>query len=131
MKKFMLFACMLFASVAAAQMTNPRTATITFSPVTTYTDGSVIPVTVSVSYRIYQGVRGSAKTLVATITAPTTTISTGLQPGVEYCFQASAAAGGVESALTNEGCKLMPPLTPSSFTIIVSDLFNRLLKYLS
>lgn len=131
MKTLLLILCMAFVSVAAAQTTNPRTATITFQPVTTYTDGSVIPSTVAVSYRIYQGAKGQTKTIVATITAPTTTISTGLQPGVEYCFQGSANAGGVESALTNESCKLMPPLTPSSFTIIVSDLFKRFLDYLS
>lgn len=131
MKKILFILCMAFVSVAAAQTTNPRTATITFLPVTTYTDGSVIPSTVPVTYRIYQGVKGQAKTIVATITAPTTTINTGLLPGVEYCFQGSANTGGVESALTNEACKLMPPLTPSSFTITVSDLIKRFLEYLS
>ena len=98
----------------------PRTATITFTRPTTYTDGTPIAAATTVTYGVYQGAKGStSKPKVATITSTATTISTGLQPG-ETCWQVSAIANGVESALSNEACKNFAFPAPDVVTITVT-----------
>lgn len=122
--KLLLMAMLLTFAVAlvysAAHAQTARTATITFTRPVTYTDGSVLPAGVSVSYKVYQGAKGStSKTVVGTITSTATTVSTGLQPG-ETCWQVSAVANGVESALSNEGCKTFAFPAPDIVTITVT-----------
>lgn len=92
----------LIGSAAHAQ--EPRTATITFTAPTQYVDGTAIAADTVITYNVYQGARGAQKAQVATITATATTINTGLQPG-ETCWQVAAVAHGVESELSDEGCK--------------------------
>lgn len=97
----------LMASFLAAPVeaqTSARTAMITFTRPTQYTDGTAIAEGTEVTYHVYQGARGTDKPRVATITATATTINTGLQPG-ETCWQVTAIANGVESAMSNEACK--------------------------
>ena len=95
MKKLFL-AALLFSVSALAQ--TPRQAVITYQRPTAYTDGSVLDASVAVSYGVYQGAKGSAKTKIGTITSIQTTITTGLQPG-ETCWEVTAIANGIEGIL--------------------------------
>jgi hypothetical protein len=56
------------------------------------------------SYKLFQGGKGAAKTQVATIDKSPVTINTGLQPG-ETCWELVVVANGVESERSNEACK--------------------------
>lgn len=108
----------LWLGVAHAQ--TARSATITFTRPTQYTDGTTIPTGTAITYNVYQGARGSTtKTRVGTITATATTINSGLQPG-ETCWQVATVANGVESTLSNEGCKTFPWPATESVTITVT-----------
>jgi hypothetical protein len=114
-----LAALFLFFGVAAIAQT-PRTATITFTRPTAYTDGSVVSATTALSYKVFQGAKGStSKALVGTITATNTTISSGLQPG-ETCWQVVVVANGVDSAPSGEACKTFafPPTEAVTITVI-------------
>lgn len=95
-----------------------NTGTINFTPSTQNTDGTAIdgPVT----YNLYQGIKGAAKTKVGTVAATGTTINTGLANGVEYCWEVTAVARGNESARSNEACKSFPFGTPAAVTITVT-----------
>lgn len=104
MKKLLFVLMMLPLSSMAA------TATLTWTAPTLNTDGSTI--TLPLTYKVYGGVQGQAKTVLATVSTLTYTHATAPN-GVTYCYQLSAVAGGVESALTVEGCKAMPPLVPN------------------
>ena len=86
------------------------TANLTWTAPTLNTDGTAI--TAPLSYKVYGGVQGSAKAVLATVSALAYTHSTAPN-GVTYCYQVSAVAGGVESALSAEGCKVMPPAVPN------------------
>jgi Kef-type K+ transport system membrane component KefB len=105
-------------TVAHAQTT--RSASITFTRPAQYTDGSVIASNAAISYRVYQGLKGQAKTQVATITATATTINTGLAAGSEYCWEVTAVINDVESARSNEACKAFAFPTPETVTITVT-----------
>lgn len=113
---FGAFLLMAYASTASAQTT--RTATISLERPTKYTDNTDIPASAAISYRVYQGARGQAKTLVGTITSTSTTINSGLQAGQEYCWEVTAVAGGEESARSNEACKSFR--VPVTVTITVT-----------
>lgn len=113
----LLVACLfLLAGVAFAQSAN--TATIEFTAPTKRLDNSTI--TGPLSYKVYQGIKGQAKTAVGTITTTSSTITTGLVGGSEYCWQVSASEGtGPESALSNEACKAfaLAGVTPVTITV--------------
>jgi hypothetical protein len=92
----------------------------TLTAPTQYTDGTTIASSAAISYRVYQGAKGStSKALVGTITSTSTTINSGLQAGQEYCWQVTAVINGVESAQSNEGCKSFAFPTPNAVTITV------------
>lgn len=116
MKKLIPLLIGLLAA-GAAQAQASRTATITFAKPTQYVDGTPIAAAAVVTYHVYQGTRGSTKTRVGTITATATTISSGLQPG-ETCWQVTAVANGVESAMSNEGCRVFP--FPATESVIIT-----------
>jgi hypothetical protein len=107
----------LLAGVSIAQQA--RTATISFTKPVQYVDGTAIAASTVVTYNVYQGAKGATKTKVATITGTATTINTGLQPG-ETCWQVTAVANGVESALSNEGCKTFAWPATEAVTITVT-----------
>ena len=113
----LLFAgLLLLAAAAFAQTAN--TATIEFTAPTKRLDNTTI--TGPLSYKVYQGIKGQAKASVGTITATTSTITTGLVGGTEYCWQVSATEGtGPESALSNEACKAfaLAGVTPVTITV--------------
>jgi hypothetical protein len=107
----------LWYAIANAQ--TARTATITFTRPTHYVDGTPIPAGTVLTYKVLQGARGSTnKPQVATITATATTINSGLQPG-ETCWQLITVANGVDSAVSNEGCKTFawPATEPVTITV--------------
>lgn len=87
------------------------TATLTWTAPTQYTDGSPIG-TAPITYRVYGGVQGQTKTLIATVSALTYQ-HTGAPDGVTYCYQLTAVVNSQESARSTEGCKVMPPLVPN------------------
>lgn len=119
----LILAILLLAMAAAFAQTPPtNTATITFSAPTARSDG--VSIVGALSYRVYQGVGpGTTKTLVGTITTTTSTITTGLLGGVNYCWQVTAteAAPGanIESVRSNEACKSFPAggLNPVTITV--------------
>lgn len=118
MKNLILIILIALPFAVVAQTT--RTATVTFTRPTAYVDGTPIATGTTVTYNVYQGARGStSKARVATITATATTINTGLQPG-ETCWQISAVANGVESALSNEACKTFAWPATEAVTITVT-----------
>lgn len=117
-RAFLLLLVLLgFAGMAFAQPA-PNTATITFAAPTARVDGT--PISGALTYKVYQGISGQAKAAVGTISATTSTITTGLLGGTTYCWQVSALEGGTnESALSNEACKTFPPSPPQTVTITV------------
>ncbi len=119
MKRFQFcFGLILLALSAQAQ--SVPSATISFTAPTTYTDGTPIVAGTVITYGVWQGLKGATKVRVATITSTSTTISTGLLPGSEYCWTVTAIINGVGSAQSNEACKLMPFPTPSPIVITVT-----------
>src|SRR5687767_13360218 len=115
--RYLAITLLLLSAVASAQ--TPRSATITFSRPTKYTDGTDIATGTALSYKVLQGAKGTAKTVVGTITATATTINAGLQPG-ETCWQIIVVANGVESAASNEACKTFPFPSTEAVTITVT-----------
>ncbi len=107
------------SALLAAQARAAEPAVISFSAPTKYTTGEDIPAGTAISYGIFQGKKGEPKVRVATVTDTTATISTGLVPGVEYCFTATAIIAGVGSAQSAEACKLTPQLVPQTVVITV------------
>lgn len=107
---------MFFGTVYAQQA---RTATITFTAPTTRTDGTNIAGTLS--YEVWQGLKGGTKALAGTINNVTTTITTGLQGGREYCWHVIAVEAGnpSKSAPSNEACKAFDLSGPNVVTITV------------
>lgn len=123
-----IFSCaLLLVFVAFAAQAQPaaaaNTATITFTAPTARTDGSAIAGTLS--YKVYQGVKGQAKAVVGTISTTSSTINAGLLGGTEYCWQVSVtetidpAVSGPESPLSNEDCKAFAAagVTPVTITV--------------
>lgn len=111
----LLIAGSMAAYKASAQA--PRTATISFTAPTRYTDGTSIASGTTITYGVYQALKGQPKTRVATITATSTTVSTGLQAS-EYCWHVTAIIGGTESDPSEEKCKSF--LKPETVTITVT-----------
>lgn len=112
----------LFALPAMAQAA-PPTATITWVPATTRTDGTTI--TGPVTFNLYRGVGngGEAAAPYQTgLTGTTFTDTVGLLNGTTECYQMTEVetATGLESARTNEACKTFPaspPSAPTSLTV--------------
>lgn len=97
-------------------------AVLTFTIPTLRSDGTSIPAA-AISYNIYQGLKGQAKTKVGTVTTNTTTLTTGLLSNTQYCWQVTAFETAVgassESVMSNEGCKTMPAAAVGTVTLTV------------
>ena len=111
----------LLASMLAASMPvlAANQVELAWTAVSSYADGTPLPSGTAVSYNVYQGVCGAAKTKVASLTAVTTTLTAGLANGSEYCWQVSSTANGMESGLSNEVRKAFPfppPAAPTGLT---------------
>lgn len=107
-----------FFGPVLAQTVPSRTATISFSPPTTYTDGTVIEAGTSITYKLYQGVKGQPKAFVRAFSASGEVVKTGLVPGATNCFEVTAVVGQAESAHSNEGCKDISAAGPTSAVVI-------------
>jgi hypothetical protein len=112
---FFAFALLAFSAHAAP------TATLTWIAPTTYSDGTPIPSTVTLTYNIYQGTSATTLVQVATgVTALTNAISTGLTDGQTYYFAVTAVANGLEGAKSNVGSKTFPAVAPGTVTLTVT-----------
>ncbi len=107
------------SALLATQARAAEPAVISFTAPTKYTTGEDITVGTAISYGIFQGLKGQPKVRVATVAETTTTITTGLLPGKEYCFTATAIIAGVGSDQSAEACKLIPALVPGTVVITV------------
>lgn len=130
MKNLWLLA-LLALLIAPALATAQTTAELSWTPPARYLDGpGGTPGTAidpkSLTYNVFQGAQGSAKTKagntapgVATYSVP----AAALPVGTTQCWQVSAvSAGGTESGLSNEACKAVPwptPAAPSAVTVII------------
>lgn len=112
-----LIASLLLLGSYAAYAAN--TATITFTAPTKRVDGSSI--TGALSYEVWQGIKGQAKTKVGTITATNTTVSSGLLGGNEYCWHVVAIEAGnpKPSDPSSDGCKAFELAEPQTVVITV------------
>lgn len=113
-----LIVSLLYYGTTYAQQA--RTATITFTAPTTRTDGTNIAGTLS--YEVWQGLKGGTKALAGTINNTSATITTGLQGGREYCWHVIAVEAGnpIKSAPSNESCKAFDLSGPNVVTITVN-----------
>lgn len=103
--------------VALAQTPPVREAKLSWSPVTTATDNSLIT---GVTYNIYQGAKGATKAKIKSGVTAVIFTASALPPG-ETCFNVSAqtAANG-EGGVSSEACKSLPfsaPNEPATLTV--------------
>ena len=112
---FLFIVTALVALSASAQ----NQATISYTRPTTYANGTALDAATAVTYNLYQGIKGQAKTKVATISAVSNTVNTGLASGQTYCWSVSAIANGIEGDLSLEACKTFPFGKPGTVTITV------------
>src|SRR5690606_17138125 len=103
----LLGALIMVGAGGVVQAEEARIATITFDAPLKDVDGTDIAPGTVITYKLYQGSRGSEKAHVADIDGSPVVVDTGLKPG-ETCWQVSAVANGVESDLSNEACKTFP-----------------------
>jgi hypothetical protein len=115
------FACLALSLIALPGLAQTApTATLTWSAPTTYSDGTAIPSTVTVTYNIYQGTSATTLTKVAAgVTAVTDSITTGLADGTTYYWAVTAVAGGLEGAQSNVASKVFASVAPGVVTLTV------------
>jgi len=109
--RLLTLALACLASTTYAQAANQSV--LTWTAPTTYTDGTPLPAS-GLGYKVYRGVKGATKTVIASPTSTTYTDTTGLNQGTTVCYQVSATLGTQESALSTEACKTFPQAAPSS-----------------
>ena len=119
MKRSVAFAAGIIGIILANQAQAVEPTIISFTAPTTYTDGSAIASGTAISYNVMQAPKGATLVKVATITTTSTTITTGIVPGTEYCFGVTAVIAGQESGPSGTVCKLTPQLVPSAVVITV------------
>lgn len=114
-----LLTLLLAATIAVAQAAGPS-ATLTWVPPTTNTDGT--PITGALTFNVYQGPTGAESTtpVQTGLSGTSATITAGLADGTTVCFKVTAVEGGQESAKSNEACKTFPAATPNSPTLTVN-----------
>lgn len=115
--KFTVFCYLLFSLLISPAYADP--AVLSFQAPTTYEDGSTITPGTVITFNAYQGLQGQTLVKVATFTATTTTITTGLTPGSTFCFAVTAVANGQESVKSNLQCKLSAFPLPSPVVLTV------------
>lgn len=105
-------------------------ASITFTPPTTNTDGSGL--TLPLTYNLYQSsVSGAEVKVVTALKGSPVSVTTGLTPRTTYYWKMTAVdAGGNESALSNEVCKVFPASVPGAITITISQLAQSIGRFL-
>ena len=109
-----LLALILFSLMAVTVWSvTPTTVTVSWTPPTTYTDGSSIAAGTPITYNVYTGAAG-AETRAATVNINSYVFSSATLSGV-VCIKVSSVVAGVESAPTPERCVTvaMLPKTPA------------------
>jgi hypothetical protein len=115
---------LLGSTLATAQTIPSNVANLSWKAVTVYDDFAVIvdPVT----YNVYAGVKGAAKSRVATGLTATAVTRSGVPVGV-WCWHVTAVVNGVESIPSAEACKEIkvpaPPAStkPAQVTLLTID----------
>lgn len=83
-------------------------ATLSWSPPTSYTDGSALPASELSAYRIYSATDAAALERVAEVDSRTTSfIATNLVAGTHYFAVTAVTAGGEESSFSGVGSKVI------------------------
>lgn len=113
MKRFLLIACAL-ASMAVMAQAAPTSIVLKWTAPSQNIDNT--PITGVLTYKVYQGAKGAAKTFKTASTATQTT----LVPPLGQCFEVTAVVDGLaESAHSAEACVPVLPNAPTG-TIIIS-----------
>lgn len=96
------------------------TASITFTPATTNTDGT--PIATPVTYELLQGNSATTLTVVAKgLTGSPIAVNTGLVDGTTvYWALVTVDGNGASSAQSNVVCKIFPAGVPNSVTITIT-----------
>jgi hypothetical protein len=106
----------VLAAMFIPSLSHAGTATLTWVAPTQRVDGTAI--TGALTYRVFGGVQGQSKSLIATTSAVTYT-HTSAPNGVTYCYHVTAVENGLESVPTNEVCKAIPMSPPNPPTGLV------------
>lgn len=95
-------------------------ATITFVAPTLQSDKT--PLTLPVTYNIYQGTASGAEVKVASGVGPNSpiTVSTGLASGETVYWYLTAVDDNGEGLPSNEVCKIFPAAVPGTFVITIT-----------
>lgn len=115
-KGMLLYAAFFFASAFVQAWAVGPSATLTWVAPTLNTDGT--PITLPITYNVYQGASGAEASVQTGVSGLTVTLTAGLADGATVCWQLTTVAGGVESARTNELCQTFPKATPNPPTIV-------------
>jgi hypothetical protein len=103
-------------ATAAAPVSGPQEALLTWTAPTQYTDGNAIPAGTTITYSVYRGACGNpTKQRVWEGTALSTLLVA--QPIGDQGFVVTARVGTQESAPSGEGCKVMRLAPPSDGSI--------------
>ena len=103
---------LLLLTAAATNAAAVNQAVLAWTAPTTYEDGT--PIGPGLTFNVYQGLQGQAKTKGANVSATTVTINTGLLSGKTYCWNVTSALNSLESVPSNEACKTFPVSAPSA-----------------
>ena len=95
-------------------------ATLNFTAPTLDTDGT--PISTPLTYNLYMASASGQETKVASaLMGSPINVSTGLKANSTFYFQVTTVdKNGVESALSNEVCKIFPASTPSAVVITIT-----------
>lgn len=103
-----IFVITCFALLIQVAQAQTRLAVLTWTAVTTDTDGNALT---GVTYSVYQGPKTTGKQKVATLLTSLTYTAVALPVG-ETCWRVSATANGIEGAASAEVCKTFSPSAP-------------------
>lgn len=118
------------ASLASAQAATPTcvagvkgvapTATVTFTPPATQSDGTAFPSGTTLTYNLYQGTSSGAEVKVASSSSGSPiTVNTGIVGATTYYWYVTVVDANGESAPSNEVCKSFPAPLPGVVTITI------------
>lgn len=119
-----------FASLASAQAATPTcvtgtkgaapTASISFAPPATQSDGTALPSGTAFTYNLYQGTASGAEVKVASSSSGSPiTVNTGIVSATTYYWYVTVVDANGESAPSNEVCKTFPAPLPGVVTITI------------
>jgi hypothetical protein len=114
MKKYLIFACLLFSSYALAGI-----ATVTWIPPTAREDGTILTLSEIASYKIYYSTTSGTYTTYVTVPGALTTAQISLGAGIWYFAATAVDTGGLESAYSLEATKTILKIKPRSPTSLI------------